>query len=161
MTVTTYVTLQLGGRQNLRQRTILVETLGTRAETDLRWVLRQVIRLTFIFEAAGFLLLALRFQYDHPRWPAFWHALFHSVSAFCNAGFALRDDSLVAYQGDWLVNPTIMLLIISGGIGFPVLLDIARNLYGTWLDAGSGCCCTARSCWWARRHCWYWAASAF
>jgi trk system potassium uptake protein len=133
MTVTTYVTLQLGGRQTLRHRAILVETLGTRAETDLRWVLRQVIWLTFLFEAAGFLLLALRFQADHSLWQAFWQALFHSVSAFCNAGFALRDDSLVAYRGDWLINPTIMLLIISGGIGFPVLLDIARNLYGTWL----------------------------
>ncbi|MCL4207905.1 MAG: hypothetical protein KJ000_35920 [Pirellulaceae bacterium] len=134
MTVTTYVTLQLGGRQNLRQRVLLVETLGTRAETDLRWVLWQVIRLTFIFEVAGFLLLTLRFQYDHPTMQAFWQALFHSVSAFCNAGFALRDDSLVMYQGDWLVNPTIMLLIIGGGIGFPVLLDITRNLHGSWID---------------------------
>jgi trk system potassium uptake protein TrkH len=134
MTVTTYVTLQLGGRQNLRHRMIMVETLGTRAEMDLRWVLGKVIWLTFLFEGVGFLLLALRFQFDHPPLMAFWHALFHSVSAFCNAGFALRDDSLVPYQGDWLVNPTIMLLIVGGGIGFPVLLDVAGNMYGDWSD---------------------------
>jgi len=134
MTVTTYVTFQLGGRQSLRQRTILAETLGTGGEKDLRWVLGQVIRLTFIFEGAGFLLLATRFQFDHPPLMAFWHALFHSVSAFCNAGFALRDDSLVGYQGDWLVNPTVMVLIVTGGIGFPVMLDIGRNMHGPWSD---------------------------
>jgi trk system potassium uptake protein len=134
MTVTTYVTFQLGARQGLRQRAVVAETLGSGGATDLRWVLRRVILLAFIFESGGFLLLATRFQLDHPTPQAFWHALFHSVSAFCNAGFGLRDDSLMQYQGDWLVNPVIMLLIISGGIGFPVLLDVTRNLYGTWGD---------------------------
>lgn len=134
MTVTTYVTLQLGARQGLRERAVLAETLGTRAEQDLRWVLAQVLRLTFAFEAVGFLLLATRFQYDHPPLQAFWNALFHAVSAFCNAGVALRDDSLSRYRSDWLVNPTMMSLIIVGGIGFPVLVDLGRNMYGSWSD---------------------------
>ncbi len=134
MTVTTWVTFRFGGGQGLHQRTLLVDTLGTTdEETNLRWVLGRVLRLTLIFEGTGFVLLSARLLYDQPPLTALWHALFHTVSAFCNAGFALRDDSLMIYQDDWLVNLTVMGLILVGGIGFPVILDIARNMHGPWI----------------------------
>ena len=63
-------------------------------------------RLTLLFEGVGALLLFVRFLFDYAPCEALWHAMFHSVSAFCNAGFGLHDDSLVRYQGDWLVNLT-------------------------------------------------------
>lgn len=133
MTVTTWVTFRLGGGQGLHQRALLVDTLGaTEEETNLRWVLGRVLRLTLIFEGAGFVLLSARLLYDQPPLTALWHALFHTVSAFCNAGFALRDDSLMIYRDDWMVNLTMMALIIIGGIGFPVILDITRNMHGPW-----------------------------
>jgi trk system potassium uptake protein TrkH len=69
---------------------------------------------------------------------ALWHALFHSVSAFCNAGFALHDDSLTHYQGDLVVNGAIGILIVAGGIGFPVILDISRNWEVGWPKRWSG-----------------------
>jgi trk system potassium uptake protein TrkH len=127
MTVTTFVTLTLGGRQSLSKRTLLADTLGTGSEPDLRRVLRRIIRLTLLFELGGTVLLACRFVFDHHPVAALWHAAFHSVSAFCNAGFSLNDDSLMRYQGDPLVNLTVMTLVIGGGLGYPVLIDLSRN----------------------------------
>ncbi len=134
MTVTTYVMFQLGSRESLRSRAVLSETYGADDKTDLRWILRRVIYITLIFEGAGFVILTLRNLFDHSLANAIWHALFHSISAFCNAGFALHDDSLTRYQGDPLVNLTIGTLVVIGGIGFPVILDIQRNWHGAWLE---------------------------
>ena len=136
ITVTTFVTLELSGQLQLRDRALVAEALGTGGGVDLRWVLVRVIRFSLIAEGAGVLLLALRFALDRPWATALWHALFHSISAFCNAGFALHDDNLVPYQGDLLVNGTIISLIVVGGVGFPVLLDIQRHWRAGW-----------RACW--------------
>jgi trk system potassium uptake protein TrkH len=126
MTVTTFIMVQLGRRQGLRARAVITETLGADANTDLRWILSRVFGLTLIVEGIGFVILAIRNLFIDP-WPlALWHALFHSVSAFCNAGFALHDDSLTRFQGDPLVNLTICGLIVSGGLGFPVVLNLVR-----------------------------------
>lgn len=127
MTVTTFFALEFGGRATLHQKAVLAQTLGT-MEHDLRWVLMSVLRFVFALEVAGFLLLAGRnlWAADQPALEALWSALFHTVSAFCNAGFSLHDDSLVGYQGDVLVNFTVMGLIIVGGAGFPVILDLQR-----------------------------------
>ncbi len=96
------------------------------------WVLGSVFKLTLVIEAIGFVILAARNLMIDPPVQALWHALFHSVSAFCNAGFSLNDDSLMRYQGDPVVNLTISGLVISGGLGFPVMLDIQRNWQGPW-----------------------------
>jgi trk system potassium uptake protein TrkH len=134
MTVTTYLAFQLGSRLGLRQRAIITETLGAGEHADIRWVLGRVLRLTLLFEGGGALLLFVRFLFDLAPHDALWHAVFHSVSAFCNAGFALYDDSFVRYQGDWMVNLTLMLLIITGGIGYPVIIDLNRNWQDSWRD---------------------------
>ncbi|MCA9218760.1 MAG: potassium transporter TrkH [Planctomycetales bacterium] len=135
MTVTTFVVFHLGARARLRHRAILTQTLGADEQADLNWILRNVLLITFLFEGIGFALLAFRNLFEMPRdvslavgiADALWHALFHSVSAFCNAGFALHDDSLTRYQGDFYVNGVISVLIIAGGIGFPVILDVKHK----------------------------------
>jgi len=129
MTITTVITLQVGGRARLRERVALAETLGSGEETDLRWVLRNVLVATAAFEGAGFFLLAVRNLFDAQLsfLEGLWHALFHSISAFCNAGFGLRPGNMTDYQGDVLVNGTVMSLVICGGIGFPVMLDLRRH----------------------------------
>ncbi len=132
MTVTTYVMFHLGGRENLRRRLVLSAAVGTNSNTDLKWILRNVILFTLVFEGAGFLLLAVRNMFDYEPHLALWHAIFHSVSAFCNAGFALHDNSLIRYQGDPLVNATVSILVVVGGIGFPVMLDLLDNWHGPW-----------------------------
>ena len=130
MTVTTFVMFHLGSRENLRHRAIITETFGTDSRANLRWILSRVLLLTFFFEGCGFVLLLLRNLIEMPFGTACWHALFHSISAFCNAGFALRDSSMCDYRGDLLVNVTISGLVIVGGLGFPVLFDIGQHRKG-------------------------------
>ena len=125
VTVTTFFTFHLG-HGGLRDRAAVTETLGADDKMDLPRMLRWVLLLTFLFEAAGFLVLLIRNLFVQSPGEACWHALFHSVSAYCNAGFALHGDSFVGYQGDWLVNLTLAALIVIGGLGFPVMLDLGR-----------------------------------
>jgi trk system potassium uptake protein TrkH len=136
MTVTTFVMFRLGGRQSLRQRLVITETLGADTHTDLRWILQNVILLTFLLEGLGMAALTIRELFDgRSLTDALWHAVFHSISAFCNAGFALSDESLIDYEKDISVNFVIGSLIITGGLGFPVLLDLRRNLRRPWSDS--------------------------
>lgn len=134
MTFTTFGTLQLGRGYGLRERLAVANTLGSRPRDDLRWVLGNVLLIVVLLEGIGFALLALRNLADFPLGEALWHALFHSVSAFCNAGFALHDDSLVRYHDSYSVNAIVGSLIVVGGLGFPVLLDLRRR----FLPGGAG-----------------------
>ena len=134
MTVTTFVMFHLGGQESLRHRAILSETLGVEADADLKWILRNVLAVTLLFEGCGFAVLLVRNVWEQPLLAAVWQALFHSVSAFCNAGFALHDDSLTRFRGDALVNLIICTLVIVGGIGFPVILDLRRAWRRPWRD---------------------------
>ncbi len=127
MAITTFISLQLGARSGLRQQMVISETLGAQEVTDLRGVLRSVLLLTLLIESLGFLALSARNLLEMPPSEALWHALFHSISAFCNAGFSLWDTSLTRYQTDLPTNVIICSLIILGGIGYPVLLDIRRH----------------------------------
>lgn len=132
MTVTTFITFRLGGHEGLRHRALLAETFGASPTTDLRGLLQNVIGLTLAIEALGFVVLAARNLLDMPPGPALWHALFHSISAFCNAGFALPDNNLIDYQQDAVTCLTIAVLIILGGIGYPVLLDLKAGWGNGW-----------------------------
>jgi trk system potassium uptake protein len=128
MTVTTLVTLQLGGRCGLRERVLIRETLGVGEGADLRMVIARVIGMTLGIELFGASLLFARFAQDMPLVDAIWNSVFHSISAYCNAGFGLRNDNLVAYRDSPTVNLTICLMIIVGGLGVPVLSDLQRKL---------------------------------
>jgi trk system potassium uptake protein TrkH len=133
MTITTLITFQLRGRTRLRERAVLAETMGAGGETDLRWVVRNVILATLAFEATGFVVLAVNNLVDGMSFfPAIWHGLFHAVSAFCNAGFGLREGNMTPYQGNVAVNLTVMSLVVCGGIGFPVMLDLRRQRRRGW-----------------------------
>jgi trk system potassium uptake protein len=134
MTVTTYLMFTLGNRENLRHRAVVTETLGAEENSDLRWILSHVIVFTLACEAIGFGLLLIHFWQIYPPSMAIWSAWFHSVSAFCNGGFSLNDDSLMAFRDNGLVNFTICGLIMVGGIGFPVLWDIRRQI--KWIGRG-------------------------
>lgn len=107
---------------------------------DLRTLIRSIVVSTFAVEAIGMALLWAAWAGD-PRLdgrPAAWMALFHSVSAFCNAGFSLFPTSLVAFQGDAFVQVVIMALIVLGGIGFPVLREVYQREGGRLRGALAG-----------------------
>ncbi len=95
---------------------------------DLKKLILNIFVVTLIVELSGALMLFVYFynnQFDFLK--SLFYALFHSISAFCNAGFALFSNNLVDYQSSWYVNLIIMFLIVAGGIGFTVYLDIKNK----------------------------------
>jgi trk system potassium uptake protein TrkH len=89
-----------------------------------RKIIKSILLTTICFQAIGALLLYGRFASIGARNPAF-NAVFHSISAFCNAGFSTFDDSLASFKGDAWVLSVVAILIVAGGLGFVVLRDIA------------------------------------
>lgn len=126
MTFSTVLILALGRSVSFRSRFIVQDIFAHSPQSDFTVLLRRVLIFTFSFEALGTLALFARFHTQYALPTAWYYALFNSVSAFCNAGFSLFSDSFVHYRGDVLVNLTLILLIISGGIGFMVMHDVTR-----------------------------------
>ncbi|MDX2175591.1 MAG: potassium transporter TrkG [Candidatus Sumerlaeia bacterium] len=130
LTISNLLVLASGRRIGQGGRMILEETTGVMAHTTPATLLREIIGYTLLIEALGATLLTARFAIDHPLPVAAELGIFHSVSAFCNAGFGLFPDNLMSYRGDLLVNSVVMGLIVAGGLGFVVYADLthlARN----------------------------------
>jgi len=127
MTISTSMALIFGRSISVRGRRAMQEVMEAIHPQDLRQILLYVLKLTFIAEFAGFLLLLARWRAELGGIArgVYW-ALFHSVSAFCNAGFSLFSDSLVGYRSDLAVNAIVGGLIVLGGIGFVVVSDVLR-----------------------------------
>lgn len=128
MTITTLAAFHLGGQATLRQRAVVADTLGVKSGRDLRWVGRTVLATVIVAEATGFLLLLASSWGTAPAPEVAWRSLFHSVSAFCNAGFALHDANLMPDAANVALNLVICGLVIVGGIGFPVIIDVGARL---------------------------------
>ncbi len=130
MAVTTMVFLALRAKISLRGRVLLAEGTGTGRVQGVVRLCKQMVVLTLSCEAVGALLLAFRFIPLYGWGQGIWFAIFHSVSAFCNAGFDLIGGyrSLTPFVSDPLVNFTIMGLIILGGLGFGLLLELFHRL---------------------------------
>lgn len=128
MTITTLVAFQLGGQASMRQRALLAEALGIRGGSELRWVAGAVAVVVLTMELIGFLLLAAASWGQAPAATVIWQAAFHSISAFCNAGFALSDESFMPQAGNLPINLVLCSLVIVGGLGFPVIFDIFSRL---------------------------------
>jgi trk system potassium uptake protein TrkH len=128
MTVTTLVSFRIGGQATLRQRALIANALGIKSGRDLRWVTVGVLITVLVAEAIGFLLLTAATWGSGPPADVCWRALFHTVSAFCNGGFALADDSFMPLAGNVPVNLVLCGLIIVGGLGFPVIFDLVSGL---------------------------------
>ncbi|MHB8126061.1 MAG: TrkH family potassium uptake protein [Desulfitobacteriaceae bacterium] len=126
MTFATLFAIILGKKITLKERLVLQEALNQVSLEGIVRLAKSVIQISFAIEAVGALILALRWSCDFGWSKALYYGLFHAISAFNNAGFDLFGNfsSLTAYVGDPLTNITIMLLIISGGLGFTVLVNI-------------------------------------
>ena len=105
----------------------LREDLGQTSLRELGVLVRLIAIVVVVCEVVGTLLLAFVFVPVYGWASGLWHALFHAISAFNNAGFALYPDSLTAYALDPIVNITIPALFIIGGIGFAVIADLWRH----------------------------------
>ena len=142
--------IQVGGMGVVTMAMAIAAFSGRRIGLRQRWVMQQsicapqmggIVRMTgfilktaFALEGLGAAVLALCFCRQFGLGPGLWYAVFHAVSAFCNAGFDLMGQttpfsSLTGYRADTLVNGTIMLLIIVGGLGFMTWQDMAEHRF--------------------------------
>jgi trk system potassium uptake protein TrkH len=121
MTFSTLVMLMAGKKISFKDRIIIQEGFHHASPSNLRSLIRNIFLFTFILEGLGAVCLYWYWKDDFPGIQAAFHAVFHSVSAFCNAGFARFSDSFESYQGDPVVNAVLMILIVLGGLGFLVL----------------------------------------
>lgn len=128
MTFTSFFVLLVTRRLSIMNRDLIGANFSVAsAKGNVRNLLLTIVLGTLAVEFLGAALLFLRFKEAYPLGYSIYLALFHSISAFCNAGFSLFSTSLTAFQGDILVNFTVMGLIVIGGIGFWVLYDL-RNV---------------------------------
>ena len=132
MTIATMFSMLLKRRMGLREREIMVESINTQHIGGIMLLTRKIIAGTVLFETCGALLLATRFIPRFGPVKGIWYSVFHSVSAFCNAGFDLMGitepyASLTGFSDDFVVNFTLCALIIIGGIGFLVWDDIGKK----------------------------------
>jgi potassium uptake TrkH family protein len=130
MTLASLLALLVARRLGLRTRLIAQAETAAPQLQDVRRLVSGVVLLSLSFEAVAALLLTLRFWtgYDMSFGSALWHGVFHAISAFNNAGFALWSDSLVQFVTDGWITLTIAGAIIAGGLGFPVWIELRRRI---------------------------------
>ncbi len=126
MTLSTAIVVALGGRVTMRERLALKEALNLDTMAGLVRFTLTVLRVTVAFELIGAVILAGRWTGELGLARAAYVGLFHSVSAFNNAGFSLFSTNLMDYRGDVVVCLTIAGLIVLGGLGFLVLSELGR-----------------------------------
>src|SRR5690554_3750975 len=120
MTMSTMIAFLIGKKISLKERLIIQEELNQFKISGMVRLVKYVLILTIIIEGIGFLLLFLRFSKDYSFIRSLYLGLFHSISAFNNAGFDLLGTSFEGYYGDVTINFVIIMLIILGGLGFGV-----------------------------------------
>lgn len=129
MTLIAIVLIAIGKKINLSDKLIIKESLNQDSFKGLVKLIKRVCLYTFIIETIGAIILAIRFIPDFGLRRGIWFSIFHSISAFCNAGFdLLGNNNLTLYGNDWLVCGVIMLLIIIGGLGFTVWDDVIEAI---------------------------------
>ncbi|MBS6642362.1 MAG: TrkH family potassium uptake protein [Clostridiaceae bacterium] len=132
ITIGVFVSIILRRKIGLKTRGLMQESISTLQIGGMVKLAKKIIIGTACFEGAGAILLASRFIPEYGFFRGAFYGIFHSISAFCNAGFDLMGHqaqytSFVNYYDDWIVNLVIMLLIIIGGIGFIVWDDLSQH----------------------------------
>lgn len=133
MTTATMFALLKKKKINLRERLLIQESLNQSDLSGMVRLTRYVILITFLIEGIGAILLSFVFIPQFGLQSGIWYSIFHSISAFCNAGFDLMGSisgeytSLISYVSNPMIVITISSLIILGGIGFPVILDMINS----------------------------------
>ena len=120
----------MGRGISFKGREIVQTTFLHKPKRDFFIILKAVLISTLAVESLGVMVLFVRFSQEFPSGTAFYYAIYHAISAFNNCGYSLFSDSLIRYQGDWIINLTIMVLIIIGGIGFVVQHEVVSRFRG-------------------------------
>jgi trk system potassium uptake protein TrkH len=128
LTFATVLILAMGRRLSLRHRVVAAQGAELVPDIDFRQVLRGVLLFTLLFEAAGGVVLFLAWIGPLGVRTAAWAAVFHSISAYCNAGFSTFSDSLEGFRTSPWTLSVVMFLIVVGGVGFLTLTELHRVL---------------------------------
>ncbi len=130
ITFSTVFFVLMGRGISFKGREIVQSTFLHTPRRDFIAIAKMVLWFTFAIESIGTLLLFVRFSMDFPPGTALYHAVYNAISAFNNCGYSLFSDNLMGYQGDLIVNLTIMGLIVHGGLGFIVQYEVLSCLKG-------------------------------
>lgn len=129
ITFTTTILLALHKRITLKDRMLIQEAYNLDTLRGLVKLTIKILKGTFVVEGIGALLFATQFLPEFGLIDGLWKSIFHSISAFCNAGIDLIGaTSFIPYQSNIVINVTTMILIILGGIGFPVWWDVITKV---------------------------------
>jgi Trk-type K+ transport systems, membrane components len=126
MTMATFFYIMMGKKIGLRNRLILQESLNQNTLQGIVRLSKYVLIITFLLELFFAVILVLRFGTEMGYPKALWFGIFHSISAFNNAGFDLFGDfrSIAAYVDDTVVTMSVAALVILGGLGFGVIVEL-------------------------------------
>ena len=124
MSFAVLISLILGKKITLRERLVVQEAMNTFSIEGLVRMVKYVLIFTVSVQFFGALLLSTQFVPEYGLSRGIFYSIFHSISAFCNAGFDLFGTSLIGYQSNTVVILVISALIIIGGLGFTVWLEI-------------------------------------
>jgi trk system potassium uptake protein len=127
MTTGIFMFILLGKKIGLKERLVLQDSLNVFSLSGVVKLVKRIILITLIVELVGAIILAIRWASEMTIGKAIYYGVFHSISAFNNAGFGLEPDNLSKWAGDPAINLTITLLFITGGIGFTVVIDIWKK----------------------------------
>lgn len=127
MTIVTIILVVLGKRVTLKERIVMKESFNLDNFQGMVSFAKKIVMGTLLFETIGAVLLSVRFISEYGFYSGVFKSIFHSVSAFCNAGFdIIGENSIEPYKDDLYVNIVLSLLIIIGGLGFIVWVDILK-----------------------------------
>ncbi len=126
MTFSIFFTVLMGKRISMADKLVMQDALHYFELENVGRLIKRILLVTLSIELLGSIPLFLSWRLNLGVGKAAYYALFHSVSAFCNAGFSLFSDSMIPFQHNIMVNLGMISLIILGGLGFVVLMDITR-----------------------------------
>jgi len=129
MTLGTLFAFIVGKKIFLKERMLMKESLNQFSVSGVVRLTKYILIMTFIIEAIGAVLLSTVFIPEHGFLKGVWYSVFHSVSAFCNAGFSIIGNfqSLTPYVNNPIVTLTVVTLVVLGGIGFVVILEVLEK----------------------------------
>jgi len=127
MVFSTFIAILLGKKITLTERLLIRESFNKEGIGGVVRLVISILKFTFVAESVGGIILGLYWlpRYGYPK--AFYYGFFHSISAFCNAGFDLFDNSMTDFTGDVVVNFVIIGLFVIGGLGFSVNLELFKK----------------------------------
>ena len=124
MTFSSILFLAMGKRMTFYERELLKEERNADSSGEISSFIKKLLLTVFVIESIGAIILTWEFAKEMPINKAVFYGIFHSISAFCNAGFALFSNNLEAYKANPIINLTIGYLITLGGIGFAVITSV-------------------------------------